>query len=158
MSRRPALIRCIWSQRFAVAGYLEPRSISLPAVLGVCRMGYGKGEDHCVVAAYARQVESRSCRLFTGSNRFGCSRKAPSSFKQGVVATGVYLVESGEARVLPPTGQSQKQHLEVVGPGTMLGLSESMKRQRVSDYRGSRRANDGGLRSASGPGVSARTR
>jgi CRP/FNR family transcriptional regulator, cyclic AMP receptor protein len=47
-------------------------------------------------------------------------------FQQGAVATGVYLVESGEVRVLLPTGQSQKQLLEVVGPGTMLGLSESM--------------------------------
>jgi CRP-like cAMP-binding protein len=71
MSRQPALIRCVWSQRFA-----------------------------------------------------------PSSFKQGVVATGVYLVESGEARVLLPTGQSQRQLLQVVGPRTMLGLSESMSGER----------------------------
>jgi CRP-like cAMP-binding protein len=35
-------------------------------------------------------------------------------------------VESGEVRVLLPTGQHQKQLLEVVGPGTILGLSESM--------------------------------
>ena len=33
-------------------------------------------------------------------------------------------------RVLLPTGQSQKQLLEVVGPGTMLGLSESMSDER----------------------------
>jgi CRP-like cAMP-binding protein len=51
-------------------------------------------------------------------------------FQQGVVATGVYLVESAEVRVLLPTGQSQKQLLEVVGPGTMLGLSESMSGER----------------------------
>jgi len=47
-------------------------------------------------------------------------------FQQGSEAAGVYLVESGEVRVLLPTGQSQKQLLEVVGPGTMLGLSETM--------------------------------
>jgi CRP-like cAMP-binding protein len=35
-------------------------------------------------------------------------------------------VESGEVRVLLSTGSSQKQLLEVVGPGTVLGLSESM--------------------------------
>ena len=52
--------------------------------------------------------------------------KGAKLFQQGVAATGVYLVESGEVRVLLPTGQSQKQLLEVVGPGTMLGLSESM--------------------------------
>ncbi|HKC01317.1 MAG TPA: cyclic nucleotide-binding domain-containing protein [Terriglobales bacterium] len=52
--------------------------------------------------------------------------KGGKLFQQGSAATGVYLVESGEVRVLLPTGQSQKQLLEVVGPGTMLGLSECM--------------------------------
>ncbi len=47
-------------------------------------------------------------------------------FQQGSVVTGVYLVESGEVRVLLSTGQTKKQLLEVVGAGTMLGLSESM--------------------------------
>jgi len=47
-------------------------------------------------------------------------------FQQGSAVTGVYLVESGEVRVLLSTGQSQKQLLEVVGAGTILGLSESM--------------------------------
>ena len=56
--------------------------------------------------------------------------KGAKLFQPGVVATGVYLVESGEVRVLLPTGQSQKQLLEVVGPGTMLGLSESMSGER----------------------------
>ena len=45
----------------------------------------------------------------------------------GVAATGVYLVQSGEVRVLPPTGESQKQFLEVVVPGTMLGPSEKKR-------------------------------
>jgi len=59
----------------------------------------------------------KSVRLF---------RKGAVLFQQGSAATGVYLVELGEVRVLLPTGQSQKQLLEVVGPGTLLGLSESM--------------------------------
>jgi CRP-like cAMP-binding protein len=56
--------------------------------------------------------------------------KGAKLFQQGIVAAGVYLVESGEVRVMLPTGQSQKQLLEVVGPGTMLGLSESMSGER----------------------------
>jgi len=52
--------------------------------------------------------------------------KGATLFQQGSAVTGVYLVENGEVRVLLPTGQSQKQLLEVVGPGTMLGLSETM--------------------------------
>ncbi|MGA7560531.1 MAG: cyclic nucleotide-binding domain-containing protein [Terriglobales bacterium] len=51
-------------------------------------------------------------------------------FQEGAVATGVYLVESGEVRILLPDGQNQKQVLEVVGPGTILGLSESMSGER----------------------------
>ncbi len=52
--------------------------------------------------------------------------KGATLFQQGSVVMGVYLVESGEVRVLLPTGHSAKQLLEVVGPGTVLGLSESM--------------------------------
>lgn len=53
--------------------------------------------------------------------------------------TGVYLVESGEVRVLLPTGSRQKQLLEVAGPGTILGLSECMSGE---DYRVSAEAGD----------------
>jgi CRP-like cAMP-binding protein len=56
--------------------------------------------------------------------------KGETLFQQGSVATGVYLVESGAVRVLLPTGQSQEQLLEVVGPGSVLGLSESMTGER----------------------------
>src|SRR5258707_12294196 len=35
--------------------------------------------------------------------------KGGKLFQQGSAAAGVYLVESGEVRVLLPTGQSQKQ-------------------------------------------------
>jgi CRP-like cAMP-binding protein len=47
-------------------------------------------------------------------------------FDQGSAADGIYVVESGEVRMLLPTGQQRKQLLEVVGPGAVLGLSESM--------------------------------
>jgi len=47
-------------------------------------------------------------------------------FQRGSAVTGVYVVESGEVRVLLPTGPSEEQLLEVVGPGAVLGLSESM--------------------------------
>lgn len=46
----------------------------------------------------------------------------------------MYLGESGEVRVLLSTGKSQRQLLEVAGPGTILGLSESMatKKYRIT--------------------------
>ena len=47
-------------------------------------------------------------------------------FQQGSAVNGIYLVETGEVRVLLPTGQCQEQLLEVVGPGAVLGLSECM--------------------------------
>jgi CRP/FNR family transcriptional regulator, cyclic AMP receptor protein len=56
--------------------------------------------------------------------------KGATLFQQGSAVAGVYLVESGEVRVLLPSGQRQKQLLEVVGPGAMLGLSESMTGER----------------------------
>jgi len=52
--------------------------------------------------------------------------KGSALFEQGRAVTGVYLVESGEVHVLLSTGPSQKQLLEVVGPGAILGLSASM--------------------------------
>jgi CRP-like cAMP-binding protein len=52
--------------------------------------------------------------------------KGATLFQQRSAVTGVYLVESGEVRVLLRTGKHEKQLLEVVGPGAMLGLSESM--------------------------------
>jgi CRP-like cAMP-binding protein len=52
--------------------------------------------------------------------------KGSTLFQQGSAATGVYVVESGEVRVLLPTGQNQNQLLEIASPGTVLGLSESM--------------------------------
>jgi CRP-like cAMP-binding protein len=52
--------------------------------------------------------------------------KGATLFQEGFAATGVYLVETGEVRMLLPDGLGQKQLLEVAGVGTLLGLSESM--------------------------------
>ncbi len=52
--------------------------------------------------------------------------KGETLFQQGSEVTGIYLIESGEVRVLLPTGQNQKQLLDVTGPGAVLGLSENM--------------------------------
>ena len=65
--------------------------------------------------------------------------KGATVFQEGFAATGVYVVESGEVRILLSNGQSQKQLLEVVGPGTLLGLSESMNGE---EYRVTAEAGD----------------
>jgi CRP-like cAMP-binding protein len=59
----------------------------------------------------------KSVRLYT---------KGATLFKQGAAVTGVYVIESGEVRILLSTGENQTQQLGVVGPGTMLGLGEAM--------------------------------
>jgi CRP-like cAMP-binding protein len=66
--------------------------------------------------------------------------KGATLFQQGSAVAGVYVVESGEVRVLLPSGQRQKQLLEVVGPGAMLGLSESMtgEKYRITAEAGER--------------------
>jgi CRP-like cAMP-binding protein len=56
--------------------------------------------------------------------------KGTKLFQQGSEVNGVYVVESGLVRVLLPTAQSRLQLLEVAGPGTILGLSESMSGER----------------------------
>jgi CRP/FNR family transcriptional regulator len=53
-------------------------------------------------------------------------------YQQGSAATGVYLVESGVIRVLLSTADNQNQLLEVVGTGTILGLSEALS---ADNYR-----------------------
>lgn len=52
--------------------------------------------------------------------------KGVALIQQGSAATGVYIVETGEVRILLTIGQNQNQLLEVVGPGNLLGLRESM--------------------------------
>jgi hypothetical protein len=125
MSRQPAPH---WMESGAGASELPRAAIHITACGSCClQLGYGKEEEHCVVAALrqARGVPI-SGRLFTGSNRFRCSRQAPSSFSRASWRRALSRVESGEVRVLLPTGQSQKQLLDSVGPRTMPGLSEGM--------------------------------
>jgi CRP-like cAMP-binding protein len=64
--------------------------------------------------------------------------KGTRLFQQSTAVSGIYVVESGEVRILLPTGQDQ-QLLEVAGPGTLLGLSESMS---GDDYRVTAEAGD----------------
>lgn len=52
--------------------------------------------------------------------------KGDGLFHQGMPAAGLYLVEKGSVRVLLATTDNQNQLLEVVGPGALLGLSDSM--------------------------------
>ncbi len=47
-------------------------------------------------------------------------------YQHGTAAAGIYLVETGAVQVLLPAGDNQNQLLEVVGAGSILGLSESM--------------------------------
>jgi len=60
-------------------------------------------------------------------------------FQQGSPVTGVYLIESGVVRLLLPAGANQKQLLELAGPGSALGLSESMSGE---SYRTTAEAGD----------------
>lgn len=54
-------------------------------------------------------------------------------FREGSAVTGIYLVESGAVRVLLSNGGLQNQLLNVAGPGTMLGLSESMSGEKYQN-------------------------
>lgn len=47
-------------------------------------------------------------------------------FLQGHPARGMYVIESGEVRLLLPANPKSKQVFLTVGPGTLLGLSESV--------------------------------
>lgn len=52
--------------------------------------------------------------------------KGTQLFQQGANVSGVYVVESGEVRILLPTAPGRQQLLEIAGPGCVLGLIESM--------------------------------
>jgi CRP-like cAMP-binding protein len=53
-------------------------------------------------------------------------REGEILFEQESPVRGVYIVETGQVRILLATGHSQKQLLEVAGARSMLGLSETM--------------------------------
>jgi len=50
-------------------------------------------------------------------------------FHRGDPGNGIYLIETGEVRVLLGGGRKQQQLLEVAGPGAILGLNECMAGQ-----------------------------
>lgn len=52
--------------------------------------------------------------------------KGATLYKRGNSPAGIYLIETGTVRLLLPTGENKNQLLEVVGAGTLLGLSDSM--------------------------------
>lgn len=58
-----------------------------------------------------------------------CVRVFPKGsvlFEQGTEVEGVYVVESGQVRMLLPTGQCRPQLLDIASAGAILGLSETM--------------------------------
>lgn len=65
--------------------------------------------------------------------------KGATLFRRGMPVNGVYVVDSGRVRILLPTLQSRPQLLEIAGPGTILGLSETMS---GDDYRVTAQADD----------------
>lgn len=52
--------------------------------------------------------------------------KGTQVFRHGSAVKGVHVIEAGTVRLLLPTGPKGRQLLEVVGPGSVLGLVESM--------------------------------
>jgi CRP-like cAMP-binding protein len=65
--------------------------------------------------------------------------KGATLFRRGMPVNGVYVVDSGRVRILLPTLQSRPQLLEIAGPGTILGLSETMS---GDNYRVTAQADD----------------
>lgn len=53
-------------------------------------------------------------------------REGEIVFQQASPVCGLYIVHSGQVRILLATGHSEKQLLEVLGPRTILGLSETI--------------------------------
>ena len=52
--------------------------------------------------------------------------KGETIFKQDAPVRGVYVLEAGEVGISLSSTHSPRQLLEVVGPGTILGMGESM--------------------------------
>jgi CRP-like cAMP-binding protein len=88
--------------------------------------GETNGGDNVATQPMAGKLSPELLQALRGIQSVRAFPKGAKLFEQGSAVAGVYVVESGEVRVLLPTGHQQKQLLEVVGPGTMLGLSECM--------------------------------
>lgn len=55
-----------------------------------------------------------------------CFSAGAALFRRGSPGSGLYLVETGEVQLILEAGKGEKQLLEVAGPGSILGLSETM--------------------------------
>jgi CRP-like cAMP-binding protein len=64
--------------------------------------------------------------------------KGSTLFRRGMAVNGLYVIDSGRVRILLPTPHGP-QLLELGGPGTVLGLSETMS---GDDYRVTAQAED----------------
>lgn len=56
--------------------------------------------------------------------------KGTPLFKQGETADGFYILEKGSVQVLLEAGENLSQFLDEAGPGSLLGLSDSMAGER----------------------------
>lgn len=73
-----------------------------------------------------RKLSPILLKTLHGSRRIQRFADGATLYQQGSAVKGVYIVESGEVRLLLEAGGCQEQLLEVVRAGTILGLSESM--------------------------------
>jgi CRP-like cAMP-binding protein len=73
-------------------------------------------------ARLSQEFEQALCPLMTQR----VFPKGATLYSYGVVAEGLYLINSGSARMLLPASDNQNQLLEIAGGGAILGLSETL--------------------------------
>jgi CRP-like cAMP-binding protein len=93
------------------------------AVQNVCRT---KGSNFVLLQPTPRSLSPALFQALQGIKTVQTFANGSTLFLQGSPVGGIYLVETGDVRILLATGNKQRQLLEIAGPGTMLGLSESM--------------------------------
>jgi CRP-like cAMP-binding protein len=85
-----------------------------------------KGSNFVLLQPTPRSLSPELFQALQGIKTGQIFANGSTVFLQGSPVEGIYLVETGEVRILLATGNKQRQLLEIAGPGTMLGLSESM--------------------------------
>lgn len=65
----------------------------------------------------------RALAPITATRNFSKGKKL---FQQGKLAEGVYIIERGEVALILSSAGKRKRPMELAGPGTVLGLSESV--------------------------------
>ena len=78
-------------------------------------------------------------QILHGRNSQKVFDRGSTLFRRGTPVSGIYVVDSGRVRITLPTSQGLPQLLEINGPGTILGLSESVSGE---DYRVTAEAED----------------